>query len=451
MTWFDVFFHWLLVASLRASLLAIGILASQATLQRWLPAQWRYALWLPMVLVLLAPVVPPSRWSVENQFTRESLPVQVAARLAEESLPIGLHSAADSAHLTIINLSEQTSVWAAWLLGATVTVAVAGAGYRRTWLRIRRRARPADPEVVAAVSDGAAKVGLACLPRVIASDGVDSPAVAGLFRSTLLLPAEFPNGLTQVQMRLILLHELTHLRRWDLPLNWLLSVLQALHWFNPLLWYAFSRLRSDREAACDAQVLSGQGVDCRADYGHALLKLASATPRSRLDLAFGGALEHAGLRFRLLAVTRHRRNHPAWSAVSIAIIVLLILAGATRAKFEDRPAPLALAQNKVSEDGFDIVRIPSDFAMACRGLSDGKALASWSTAAFESLLDLSRDWLSRSDSLPGLRHLRHVTATNADRMLDTKATIRLNCVGLSEIGAQPKNIMDTFLSWSPVG
>jgi hypothetical protein len=142
--------------------------------------------------------------------------------------------------------------------------------------------------------------------------------------------------------------------------------------------------------------------------------------------------------------SRHRPAHPAWSAASIAVIVLLILSGATRARFHHRPAPLALAQNEVSEDGFDIARIPSDFAMACRDLGDGKALASWSTAAFEGLLDLSRDLLSRSDSLSGLRRLRRVTATNADQMLDTKATIPLNCVGVSEIGAQRKNIVGTL-------
>jgi bla regulator protein blaR1 len=446
MTWFDAFSHWLLAASLRASLLAIGVFAFHAILQRWLLARWRYALWLPMVLVLLAPVLPPSRWSAENGFNRESLVMQAALRLAEQSLPVGLNGAADRARLAIISLPEQTSVWAVWLLGTTVTLAVAGTGYWRAWRRIRRGARPADPEVMAAASEGTAQVGLAYLPRVIASDGVDSPAVAGLFRPTLLLPAEFPSGLTEVQMRLILLHELTHLRRFDLPLNWLLCVLQALHWFNPLLWYAFSRLRSDREAACDAQVLSSEGVDRRADYGHALLKLASATPRSRLDLAFGGAFEHAGLRFRLLALTRHRRSHPAWSAVSIAAIVSLVLAGATRS-VGDGPAPTTLGQSEASADGFNIAETHWDFAMAYRGSADGEVLSSWSTAALQALADISRDWLSRSDCQPELRRLFsgwRVTVTNADRALYPRATISLDGVDPSETSARRENIAGTF-------
>jgi len=94
MTWFDAFFHWLLAAGLRASLLAIGVFAFQAILRRWLPARWRYALWLPMVLVLLAPVLPPSRWSAENGFNRKSLAIRATLRLAEKSLPVGLNRAA---------------------------------------------------------------------------------------------------------------------------------------------------------------------------------------------------------------------------------------------------------------------------------------------------------------------------------------------------------------------
>jgi beta-lactamase regulating signal transducer with metallopeptidase domain len=356
-----------------------------------------------MVLVLLAPVLPASRWSVQNRFTRESAAVQAASRLVEASLPAGLKSAAGCAHLAMISLPGQPMLWAAWLLGTTVTLGVACAGYRRAWQRIHWGVRPTDPAVAKAVSDGAAQVGLAYLPRVIVSDGVDSPAVAGLFRPVLLLPAGFPGALTPVQMRLILRHELTHLRRFDLPLNWLLCALQALHWFNPLLWHAFSRIRSDREAACDAQVLSGEGLDRRADYGHALLKLASGVPRSRLDLAFGGAFGRAGLRLRLLAITRHRRNHPAWSAVSIAMIAALVLVGATRASLENAETPLAMSHDGAGTLSLGFVRIPWSPAKACLESADTQVLPSWSTTALADLArEITQDWLSENDHLPGV-------------------------------------------------
>jgi len=69
------------------------------------------------------------------------------------------------------------------------------------------------------------------------------------------------------------LHELAHLKRWDLPLGCLVSLLQVLHWFNPILWYGFRRMRADREQACDAMALN------RSRPGQ--LRLACNSRRSR--------------------------------------------------------------------------------------------------------------------------------------------------------------------------
>lgn len=131
---------------------------------------------------------------------------------------------------------------------------------------------------------------------------------------------------------MVLLHELTHLKRHDLPLNWLLCALQALHWFNPLLWLAFARMRADREMACDAQVLAADAEDRRADYGHALLKLQHTAGSSALSLAFVGIFERCGMRSRIRAIACHRRTHPAWGLAPAVMIAALTLAGATRAQ-----------------------------------------------------------------------------------------------------------------------
>ena len=50
------------------------------------------------------------------------------------------------------------------------------------------------------------------------------------------------------ELQFVLRHELTHIKRGDLPLNALLCVLLSLHWFNPLLWFAFFKARLDRES-----------------------------------------------------------------------------------------------------------------------------------------------------------------------------------------------------------
>lgn len=114
-------------------------------------------------------------------------------------------------------------------------------------------------------------------------------------------------------------------------MNGLLCLLQALHWFNPLLWFAFARMRADRETACDADVLSAEAEDRRGEYGHALLKLQAAAPSMALGLAFVGLFARAGIRARLCAIAAHRRSSPAWGVAGALMIAALTLVGATRA------------------------------------------------------------------------------------------------------------------------
>jgi len=97
-----------------------------------------------------------------------------------------------------------------------------------------------------------------------------SPALVGLLRPRILLPADFEQRFTPAQQRLVLAHEQMHLQRLDNL--WMLSatLIAALHWCNPLAWWALRRLRADQELACDAAVLARE-PEARDLYTQALL------------------------------------------------------------------------------------------------------------------------------------------------------------------------------------
>jgi beta-lactamase regulating signal transducer with metallopeptidase domain len=94
---------------------------------------------------------------------------------------------------------------------------------------------------------------------LVETASVTSPALLGFIQPRLLLPAGLIANFSATELRYVFLHELGHLRRSDIPMNWLLSLLLVILWFNPLVWYAFSRLRADRELACDALALAHAG------------------------------------------------------------------------------------------------------------------------------------------------------------------------------------------------
>ena len=97
------------------------------------------------------------------------------------------------------------------------------------------------------------------------------PAVLWSPRSLLLLPQDFLQRFDPEQQRLVLDHELTHLRRGDAWWNVFAELACALLWFHPLAWLALPRLRLDQELACDASMLRKFPRE-EARYAHALLQ-----------------------------------------------------------------------------------------------------------------------------------------------------------------------------------
>ncbi len=107
--------------------------------------------------------------------------------------------------------------------------------------------------------------------RVTRGEDIAGPAVVGLWRPRILLPADFHRRYSAEEQALVLEHERQHLRRGDLPALALCAALRALFWFNPLVHLAAARLRQDQELACDAAVLARHPHQRRA-YGEAMLK-----------------------------------------------------------------------------------------------------------------------------------------------------------------------------------
>jgi uncharacterized protein (TIGR03435 family) len=81
------------------------------------------------------------------------------------------------------------------------------------------------------------------------------PSVFGILRPVLLLPEGIAGRLTPEQLRAIIAHELCHVRRRDNLLAAVHTVVEAVFWFHPLVWWIGARLVEERERACDEDVL----------------------------------------------------------------------------------------------------------------------------------------------------------------------------------------------------
>jgi hypothetical protein len=127
---------------------------------------------------------------------------------------------------------------------------------------------------------------------LIELQGIESPTLLGFLRPRLLLPAGLATSFSREELRHVFLHELAHIKRGDILAGWLMLALQIVHWFNPLVWVAFYRLRVDRELACDALALSYARPGENESYGLTIIKLLERFGRAVWAPGLAGILEN---------------------------------------------------------------------------------------------------------------------------------------------------------------
>ena len=167
------------------------------------------------------------------------------------------------------SLSPAQIALGVWLLGAAAFLARTGAAHLRFLRWLRRWAAPVTGgEAIAAFNQLGDRLGLDRRPRLLVCQGLKAPMLAGLLRPAILLPQEGVSGET---LGFSLLHELTHYRRRDVWLKTLALWVNALHWFNPLMWYMVRLVERDTELACDEDALRSLPKSDFAAYGQTIL------------------------------------------------------------------------------------------------------------------------------------------------------------------------------------
>jgi hypothetical protein len=123
------------------------------------------------------------------------------------------------------------------------------------------------------------------------------------------LPVGLAASFSEDELRHVFLHELSHIKRQDILTGWLTTALQILHWFNPLVWLAFHRMRVDRELACDALALSYAREEENQPYGRTIIKLLESFGGSALAPSLAGTVENKNqMKERISMIAKFRRT-----------------------------------------------------------------------------------------------------------------------------------------------
>lgn len=148
------------------------------------------------------------------------------------------------------------------------------------------------------------------------AEGLETAFVMSLFRPRIYLPTT----LSADEKRYILLHEQTHIKRFDHVVKILSFFVLCLHWFNPLVWLAFFLSNKDMEMSCDEAVIKKMGNDVKKEYSSSLLALATGKRIvGGIPLAFG----EGDTKGRIKNVLNYKK--PAFWVITVTLIAVVIM------------------------------------------------------------------------------------------------------------------------------
>jgi beta-lactamase regulating signal transducer with metallopeptidase domain len=212
--------------------------------------------------------------------------VDASAIAATRALPD-----ASSPHLDLQTYAATFIPWIgrAWIAGVLLIAAWHVAGFTQL-SRLRRGSAPLDDwEWIARLRHWKDRLSIRRSIALLVSQRVDCPAVVGFFRPVILWPAAALTGLTPTQIDALLVHELSHIRRYDELVNLVQVGVETLLFFHPCVWWLSRRVRQERENCCDD--LAASVLGSRVEYAGALIAMESLRQTNVLSLsANGGSL-----------------------------------------------------------------------------------------------------------------------------------------------------------------
>ena len=429
------FFRFATAMLVQSSILIVLLYFIDLLLRRHVRAVFRYCVWMLVLVKLLLPPslclptgigywcdldlgLPIDQVSPASSF-RENPPISVPFLAdAHKGYPAGPAAGTSEglASLSAPNLldgSTQTTapeasaleweglILLAWLLGL---VALSLFLWRR--YRVVRNLL-AESEVVQApladlLEQCCQQVGMSRLIELRVTRLLASPAVCGLSRPVILMPVMLQESLSGEKLKAVLMHELAHVQRGDLWINFLQTMLQLAYFYNPLLWFANAIIRDIREKAVDETVLARLGGD-PSRYTHALLDIAEMPlMRSHLGLRLVGVVES---KRALAGRIKHILGRPFPTSARLGVVGRLVIALA---------AVLLLPMAKAGDPGQTsaVESVPphspllSNYSVTGQvGYEHGGPLGNWDIVV--------EAWVSQSQGLHG-RHYRIMSQTFAD-------------------------------------
>jgi len=342
------FWHYPAGVFIQSSVLIILLLGIDFLLRKRVRAVFRYCVWMLVFVKLILPPTlslptgigywygdylsadSPILGQVSNVVQLESgrtlipqdsgLSIETPQVQPSQTIPVAA-APVTSAVSSSTPLTWQAIIFLFWL-GGVLVISLSLIQRIRFVRGLIAQSSSAKERLLGILNECRQQVGIRRNIELRLSNNTPSPAVCGLFKPIILMPTSLIEKLSREKLKAVLIHELAHIKRGDVWVNLVQTVLQIIYFYNPFVWLANAVVRRIREQAVDEMVLVALGAGAKS-YSNTLIDIADmAFFRTNLSLCFVSVVESKKALHRRI---RHMLNRPVPRSSKLGILGLIVI------------------------------------------------------------------------------------------------------------------------------
>ncbi|WP_020061320.1 M56 family metallopeptidase [Bacillus sp. 123MFChir2] len=351
-------FNWILESSLMASILVGIILFIKLVLKNKLTPRWQYIVWIIVIFRLLLPSAPESSYSIYNIFlpNREIPPTVNVSTVNYEKTNVsgkavtiergkGSFTQSKSHHKNYSSVYK--IVLYVWLFGVVCFGIFMIVLNKRVYMYIKKQPLITEKRIINLLEHCKRTMSIKRNIPIVVSGNISSPTVLGFIKPRILLSENHMRMLDDDQLRFIFYHELAHVKRKDVGMNCLMNSLLILHWFNPILWYAYYRMREDQEIACDALALTYIDFKQRINYGYTIINLLEDySDRYQIPSLANLTRNKLALKRRIVMIKQFQKKSYRWSLLGLTAVISISAISLVNAEEPTQKAKKLFGENQ---------------------------------------------------------------------------------------------------------
>ncbi|MGL4763059.1 MAG: M56 family metallopeptidase [Sarcina sp.] len=293
-------FDFIMETSVIASFLIVLILIIQKVFKNSIAPHIGYYLWIVLIIKLLIPINISSNVSLERFIDVKPVKTQ--------QIKYDYFKVITKEIETQDKINQNINVKDLWFIVVSMIFCYGLFLYIKLMVNIKKSKEITDLRYREMLNRCRKQLNIKTKVKIIEAKFIQSPAIVGIFRPVILMPANLLENMSDKNIKFVLLHELTHFKFGDVVINMLLQVVKVLYFFNPLIYFATRKVKDECEIACDYRVLKHIGKEEFKNYGNALIDLSTNEYKKEyIPLSIGIAMNKNELKRRIIMIGKNNK------------------------------------------------------------------------------------------------------------------------------------------------